>query len=101
MKFICTMALMLPLSFPVFAQVNNFSSSDDLRNETLNSAQKLISTLLSEKLHLKIYKNPHYLYKANPGFGFIPIPPATESERQAELIPLYKDGERIIKFIKK
>jgi hypothetical protein len=101
MKIICTFTLMLFLAIPVLAQGNNTLSKNDLRNEPLNSASKIMSSLLLEKQHLKIYKNPHFLYKANPGFRFIPIPPATEADHRAEMIPLYKDGERIVKFIKK
>jgi hypothetical protein len=92
---------MLFLAIPVLAQGNNTLSKNDLRNEPLNSARKIMSSLLLEKQHLKIYKNPHFLYNANPGFRFIPIPPATEADHRAEMIPLYKDGERIVKFIKK
>jgi hypothetical protein len=101
MKIICTFTLMLFLAIPVLAQGNNTLSKNDLRNEPLNSAREIMSSLLLEKQHLKIYKNPHFLYKVNPGFRFIPIPPATEADHRAEMIPLYKDGERIVKFIKK
>jgi hypothetical protein len=101
MKIICTFSLMLFLAIPVLAQDINSYSKDELRNEALNSAKKIISSLFSEKQNLKIYKNPHFLYRANSGFRFIPIPPATEADHRAEMIPLYKEGDRIVKFIKK
>jgi hypothetical protein len=101
MKIICTFSLMLFLAIPVLPQGNNSLSKNDLRNEALNSAGNLMLSLLSEKQHLKIYKSPPFLYKANPGFRFIPIPPATKSDHRAEMIPLYREGERTIKFIKK
>lgn len=101
MKIICTVTLMLFLAVTILAQTNNSLSKDNLRNEALNSARKLMSSILSEKQHLSYYKNPYFLYKPNTGFRFIPIPPATEADRRAEMIPLYREGERVIKFIKK
>ena len=101
MKIICTVTLMLFLATPILAQESNSLSKDNLKNEALNSARKLMTSILSEKQHLKIYKNPHPLYRANSGFRFIPIPPATEADHRAEMIPLYREGERIVKFIKK
>ena len=101
MKIICTFTLILFLSIPILAQKNNCLSKDKLRNESLNSARELMSSILSEKQHLKIYKSPYFLYKPNTGFRFIPIPPAIETDRKAEMIPLYKEGVRIVKFIKK
>jgi hypothetical protein len=92
---------MLFLAIPVLPQGNNSLSKNDLRNEALNSAGKLMLSSLSEKQNLKIYKNPHFLYRANSGFRFIPIPPATEADHRAEMIPLYREGERVVKFIKK
>jgi hypothetical protein len=101
MKIIFTIALMISLAIPVLAQKDNSHPNNDLRDEAFNSAKKLMSSLFSEKQHLKIYEDPPYWYKMNPRFGFIPIPPATKADRQAEMIPLYREGERIIKFIKK
>jgi hypothetical protein len=101
MKIICTVTLMLFLAIPVLAQGNYSLSNDDPKNESLIAARKLMSFILSEKQHLKIHKNPGPLYRANSGFRFIPIPPATEADRRAEMIPLYREGERVVKFIKK
>ena len=101
MKIICTVTFMLFMTIPILAQNNNLLSKDNLRIEALNSAGKLMPSILSEKQHLKIYKSPHSFYRANSGFRFIPIPPATEADHRAEMIPLYREGERVIKFIKK
>jgi hypothetical protein len=101
MKIICTVTLMLFFAIPVLAQRNNSLSKDDLKNEALISARKLLSSIQSEKQYLKIYKYPPSLYRANSGFRFIPIPPATEADHRAEMIPLYREGERAVKFIKK
>ena len=88
MKIICTFTLMLFLFIPSWAQENNSLSKDNLRNGALKSARKLISPILSEKHHLKIYKNPYFLFSATSGFRFMPIPPATEADYRAEMIPL-------------
>ena len=101
MKIICFVTLVLLLAIPILAQKNNCLSKNKLRNESINSARELMSSMLSDKQHLKIYKNPNFLYKPNTGFRFIPIPPATETDRWAEMIPLYREGERIVRFIKK
>jgi hypothetical protein len=101
MKIICTVSLMLFLAIPVLAQDNNSVSKDDRKNDDLNSASKVMSTLLSKNQHPKIYKSPNFLYRPKSGFGFIPIPPATEADHRAEMIPLYREGERVVKFIKK
>ena len=52
MKIICTVTFMLFMTIPILAQNNNLLSKDNLRIEALNSAGKLMPSILSEKQHL-------------------------------------------------
>lgn len=99
MKIICTIILILTFTIPVLPQRDNISSNKDLENQALNTLKDLVSSIHSGKRQGIICEKPGFTDKNN--FRFIPIPPAKQSDSKSELLPLYKNGNRIMKLLKK
>ena len=79
------------------SQDNNDSANKNFKNQ-VKAMKDLMQKELSKKHFYVLSEKPNVF---NNNYQFIPIPPATVSNRKAELLPLYKNGERSIKFLKK
>lgn len=101
MRFIYTVVFIIVFTFPIFSQ-NNQTNVRALSKLDLNNSDKnMITALITEKQLEHLDKNLKLPNKNKSRIKVIPIPPATSLNSQAELLPLHRPGDVIMKFVNK
>ena len=106
MRLISTVVFIIVFAFPIFSQNNPTITKQTIKRalSKLNlksSDRNMISDLMKENKLKHLDKNLKLPKRIKNRIKFIPIPPATFLNSQAELLPLHKPGDLIMKFVGK
>jgi len=101
MKLIYTISFIIIFTFPIYSQNNKTTSKVSSKLNLNYSDENLQVDLMTQNKLERFYKNLKSPNKDKNHIKIIPIPPATFLNSKAELLPLHRPGDVIMKFVNK
>ena len=102
MKISYTIIILLIITIQVYSQKDStekqglYNKYKEFLNDDVYKQQKIPQDIIKEYLN-KSYGNKYESHDLQ----IIPIPPARKENSLIELLPLYKQGDRLVKFLRK